>query len=197
MSVKRGRPYDQEIGHALRSSAERVMIEDGFSGLTVDGLVNEAGTTSPTFYRRYRNVAHLAFDVILHRFGTGSRIDTGSLSEDLLQLQRDEVRMFSDPLLRNNLPGLLESVRTDGYVRDLYLEQFVKPRRAAVLNVVEAAVARGEIPASGFDIAWVCDLLLSPLLTRALLPIAGGLDDELARRTALLAGDALRGTLST
>lgn len=197
MSVKRGRPYDPEIGHELRSAAERVMIQEGFSGLTVDGLVSEAGTTRPTFYRRYRNVAHLAFDVIVYRYGTGSVVDTGTLAEDLLQLQRDEVAMFSDPLLRNNLPGLLESVRTDSYVRELYLEQFVKPRRAAVLRVVDAAVRRGEIPESGFDIAWVCDLLLSPLLTRALLPIAGGLDDQLARRTALLALDALKGKLST
>jgi AcrR family transcriptional regulator len=196
MSVKRGRPYDPEIGQELRSAAERVMVKEGFSGLTVDGLVSEAGTTRPTFYRRYRSVAHLAFDVIVNRYGTGSSVDTGSLADDLLQLQREEVEMFSDPLLRNNLPGLLESVRTDSYVRELYLEQFIKPRRAAVLRVVDAAITRGEIPESGFDIAWVCDLLLSPLLTRALLPIAGGLDDQLARRTALLAFDALKGTVS-
>ncbi|MGO4583794.1 TetR/AcrR family transcriptional regulator [Arthrobacter sp. 2RAF6] len=197
MLVKRGRPYDQEIGHALRLAAEHVMIEEGFSGLTVDGLVSEAGTTRPTFYRRYRNVAHLAFDVIVHRFGTGTDVDTGSLAEDLLQLQRDEVAMFSEPLLRNNLPGLLESVRTDSDIRDLYLEQFVKPRRGAVLRVVEAAIKRGEISGSGFDFGWVCDLLLSPILTRALLPISGALDDQLAHRTALLALDALKGTSST
>ena len=35
--------------------------------------------------------------------------------------------MFADPLLRNNLPGLLESVRTDASVRELYLNDFIKP----------------------------------------------------------------------
>ncbi|WP_458114336.1 TetR/AcrR family transcriptional regulator C-terminal ligand-binding domain-containing protein [Arthrobacter sp. R1-13] len=194
MSIKRGRPQDREIGDALRQAAERVMTSEGFSGLTIDGLVSEVGTTRPSFYRRYRNVAHLAFDVIRHRFGTEAQVDTGSLAEDLLRLQNDEVAMFADPLMRNNLPGLLESVRTDAHVRELYAEQFIRPRRAVVLGVVSAAVERGEISGSGFDIDWVCDLLLSPILTRALLPVTGeGLGGELARRTTQLALNELQG----
>lgn len=163
-------------------------MEHGFSELTIDGLVSEAGTTRPTFYRRYRNVAHLAFDVIRHRFGTEAQVSTGSLAKDLLQLQHDEVAMFSDPLLRNNLPGLLESVRIDAHVRKLYVEEFIRPRRATVEGVINAAVNRGEISRSSIDIDWICDLLLSPILTRALLPIAGsGGGDDLARRTTQLA----------
>ncbi|MFJ6456587.1 TetR-like C-terminal domain-containing protein [Paenarthrobacter sp. NPDC091669] len=187
MSPKRGRPYNLEIGTALRQAAERVMSEGGFSSLTIDGLVNEVGTTRPSFYRRYRNVAHLAFDVIQHRFGTQPHSAGTSLAKDLLQLQRDEVAMFADPLVRNNLPGLLESMRTDSHVRELYLEGFIKPRRANVMCVLNAAIDRGEVQGSDVDLNWICDLLLSPVLTRALLPTPGGLNDELARRTADLA----------
>lgn len=185
--MKRGRPYNLEIGSALRQAAQRVMTEEGFSSLSVDGLVNEVGTTRPSFYRRYRNVAHLAFDVIQHRFGTEPKVSGGSLPEDLLKLQRDEVAMFADPLLRNNLPGLLESVRTDASVRELYLNDFINPRRANVHAVLDAAVSRGEIVQGQVDVDWICDLLLSPILTRALLPTPGGLSDELARRTVQLA----------
>ncbi|MGO4612377.1 hypothetical protein AB4142_39165, partial [Variovorax sp. 2RAF20] len=49
------------------------------------------------------------------------------------------------------------------------------------------AVARGEVEAAQIDLDWICDLLLSPLLTKALLPVGAGLTDELARRTADLA----------
>lgn len=161
------------------------MIEEGFSGLSVDALVTEIGSTRPAFYRRYPNIAHLAFDVVLSRFGVQAPADAGSLAGDLLRLQRAEVAMFSDPLLRNNLPGLLESVRTDESVRTLYLERFVKPRRANVGAVIARAVARGELRDTPDDISFVCDLLLGPILARALVPTPHpGLDDELARRTS-------------
>ncbi len=160
------------------------MLVSGFSKLTVDGLVNEVGTTRPAFYRRYRTIAHLAFEVIWNRFGTEASVNTGSLSGDLLKLQRDEVAMFSDPLLRNNLLGLLESVRTDLEVQSLYLEQFIKPRRANVERVVTAAVARGELSNVPSNLGFVCDLLLGPILARAVLPLPGELDDELAQETA-------------
>lgn len=160
------------------------MSTEGFSGLSVDALVTTVGTTRPAFYRRYANVAHLAFDVILGRFGIDAPPQTGSLADDLLQLQRAEVKMFADPLLRKNLPGLLESVRIDESVRALYQEQFVEPRRANVAAAVDRAVARGEMHPSPEQFDFVCDLLLGPILTRALVPTPHvRLDDELARQT--------------
>ncbi|MDQ0708998.1 AcrR family transcriptional regulator [Arthrobacter woluwensis] len=191
MATKRGRPLSSDVSEALRQAAERIMRSSGYSSLTVDGLVAEVGTTRPTFYRRYRNVGHLAFDVIQHRFGVNEIDDTGALSTDLLRLQRQEVAMFADPLLRNNLPGLLETIRIDESIRVLYLTQFIAPRRANVQAVLHRAVVRGELEADQIDLDWICDLLLSPLLTKALLPVGAGLTDELARRTAELAFDQL------
>ncbi|WFR82757.1 TetR/AcrR family transcriptional regulator [Arthrobacter sp. Y-9] len=194
MATKRGRPLSSDVSEALRKAAERIMQSSGYSSLTVDGLVAEVGTTRPTFYRRYRNVGHLAFDVIQHRFGVNEIDDTGALSTDLLRLQRQEVAMFADPLLRNNLPGLLETIRIDESIRVLYLTQFIAPRRGNVQAVLNRAVVRGELEAEQIDLDWICDLLLSPLLTKALLPVGAGLTDELARRTAELAFDQLMAT---
>ena len=194
MASTRGRPLSSDVSEALRQAAERVMRSSGYSSLTVDGLVAEVGTTRPTFYRRYRNVGHLAFEVIQHRFGLNEIEDTGALSSDLLRLQRQEVAMFADPLLRNNLPGLLETIRLDENTRVLYLTQFIAPRRANVRAGLDRAVVRGELEADRIDLDWVCDLLISPLLTKALLPVGAGLTDELARRTADLALRELTGT---
>ncbi|PSS44933.1 hypothetical protein C6401_06780 [Arthrobacter woluwensis] len=193
MATKRGRPLSSDVSEALRKAAERIMQSSGYSSLTVDGLVAEVGTTRPTFYRRYRNVGHLAFDVIQHRFGVNEIEDTGALSSDLLRLQRQEVAMFASPLLRNNLPGLLETIRVDESIRVLYLTQFIAPRRANVQAVLNRAVTRGEVKAEQIDLDWICDLLLSPLLTKALLPVGAGLTDELARRTAELAFEQVTG----
>lgn len=183
-SKRAGRPHVSAITDALVQAAERVMATEGFSGLTVDGLVNEIGTTRPTFYRRFPNVAHLAFEVIKTRFGSGANVDTGSLYEDLLTLQREEIAMFASPLFRNSLPGLLEAARTEPAVRELYEAHFLGPRRSNVERVIEAAVARGEIDRHDVDIEFVCDMLVGPVLSRALLPVGAPLDDRLARQTA-------------
>lgn len=188
MTDKRvGRPQVAGISDALLQAAERVMASDGFSALTVDALVTEVGTTRPTFYRRFPNVAQLAFEVIRSRFGIGDLVDTGSLHGDLLKLQRQDVSMFSSPLLRNNLPGLLEAVRTDDEIRKLYGEGFVQPRRANVSRVIDAAVARGEISSANIDVEFVCDLLTGPILSRALLPVSVRIGDEIARLTVEVA----------
>jgi AcrR family transcriptional regulator len=183
MQRNAGRPPTPGLSEALLQAAERIMVHEGFESLTVDRLVTEVGTTRPTFYRRFPSVAALAFDIIRQRFGTGTPVDTGSLQQDLLILQREDIAMFSSPLLQRNLPGLLLSMRVDPEIRDRYRNEFVEPRRANVRDLVLAAADRGEIPSDRIDIEYVCDLLLGPLLARTLLPLDGPLDDRLARAT--------------
>ena len=191
-SKRSGRPYVPGITEALLQAAERIMTNEGYSALTIDSLVNEVSTTRPTFYRRFPNISHLALEVIRIRFGTGSSVDTGSLHDDLLQLQRDEVAMFSSPLIRNTLPGLLEAIQADSAVRALYESQLIGPRRANVERVIGNAIERGEVDEQQVDIDYVCDLLFGPVLVRALLPVPAGLDDRLARQTTASAVQMLR-----
>lgn len=183
-SNKTGRPYTQGITEALLQAAERVMVDHGYSALTIDALATEVGTTRPTFYRRFPSVAHLALEVIRNRFGTGSDVDTGSLYKDLLAVQRAEVAMFSSPLLRRNLPGLLAAVGESAELSELYERSFIGPRRENVARIVNAAGGRGEIDPSLVDIEYICDQLVGPILSRALLPVSAPLDDRLARQTA-------------
>lgn len=178
-----GRPLTGGISDALLQAAERIMVDRGFSALTVDGLVSEIGSTRPTFYRRFTSVADLALAVIRNRFGTGSPVDTGSLYTDLLTVQREEIAMFASPLLHKNLPGLLEAARTDEELNNLYEKEFINPRRSNVARIIDAAVGREEVEAGKVDIDYICDLLLGPVLSRALLPVNAPLDDQLARQT--------------
>jgi len=177
-----GRPPVSGLTEALLRAAKRIMLNEGFSSLTVDALVTEVGTTRPTFYRRFSNTADVALTVVRNTFGTGTAVDTGSLRGDLLALQREEVQMFSSALIRKNLSGLLEAARSDVDLRAAYASQFIGPRRANVARVLSAAVERGEI-ADDVDAEFVCDLLFGPILARALMPSGGALDDRLAEQT--------------
>jgi AcrR family transcriptional regulator len=176
-----GRPPVANITDALRKSAERAMVAVGYSEMSVDGLVTEAGTTRPAFYRRYPSLGHLVFEIIRDQFGQGQPIDSGSLRDDLLSLQRADITMFSSPLIRKNLPGLLEAMSINESIGKLYYEEFVAPRRANVARILDLAAQRGEVERSRIDVDLVCDVLVGPILSRVLLPIHVGLDDRLAR----------------
>ncbi|MDQ1124186.1 TetR-like C-terminal domain-containing protein [Microbacterium trichothecenolyticum] len=192
MSERRiGRPFDPEIQRALLTEAERIMVTSGYAQLSVDGLVRAIGSTRPTFYRRYPNVAHLAFDVIASKFGMGDPPTTGSLLDDLEALQRNEVQMLASDLFRKNLPGLLESIRTDETIRELWGESFVIRRRQNLNIVITAARERGEPIRTDWDLDLIADLLVGPILARALLPGTGALDEAFALHTAHAAFDAL------
>lgn len=182
-SKKSGRPLTGGITEALMQAGERIMVERGFSALTVDGLASEVGTTRPTFYRRFPNVAHLALEILKNRFGTGPPVDTGSLYDDLLIVQREEIAMFASPLLRKSFPGLLDAIRNDPQLSALYETQFISPRRANIARILQTAGRRNAISTDGVDIDYICDLLMGPILARALLPVNAPLNDGLARQT--------------
>jgi AcrR family transcriptional regulator len=181
--VHAGRPTSVTITNSLLDAAYQIMVSDGYSKLSVDGVVTRAATNRPAFYRRFPSVGFIAFAVIRDRFGTGKTLSEQSLFATILQLQLDDVAMFTSPLLQKNLPGLLEAVRTDASLRGLYRDLFILPRRLNVEAVITAATTRGEIEKIAVDIDLVCDLLVGPLLARAILPLDAPLDAALAEET--------------
>lgn len=191
MMNRAGRPLAPGISSALLAAAEDIMTDRGYSELSVDLLASTVGITRPTFYRRFRNIADLAFAVIQQRFGKGEEVDTGSLMGDLFELQKYELDMMANPLIIKNLPGLILSFKTDQQIEVLYQEHFIEPRREKVSEVVKRAVSRGEIPDKTYDYDYLCDVLLGPFLTRILMPVNGALSIDLAYQTAATARSLL------
>jgi AcrR family transcriptional regulator len=185
--VHAGRPASATITAALKDAAYQIMISDGYSKLSVDGIITQAKTNRPAFYRRFPSVGFIAFEVIRDRFGTGRTPAEPSLFATILQLQLDDVTMFTSDLLRKNLPGLLEAVRTDSELRDLYRDLFIVPRRLNVETAITAAAKRGEIADGVRDLDLICDLLVGPLLARAILPLDVPIDAALAEETTKVA----------
>lgn len=179
---KLGRPFDEQLDAALLDATRRILANEGFSGLNVDRIASEVGTTRATFYRRYKNVGYIAFSVVAERFGVRETPNTGSLPGDILRLARDQVAMFADPLVRKSIPGLLETIRLHDDLRALYLQELVLARRRTVSECIERGVSRGEIARPTHDtIEWVCDLILGPVLAHSVLPLGRPVDDRLAR----------------
>jgi Tetracyclin repressor-like, C-terminal domain len=74
--------------------------------------------------------------------------DTGSLRNDLIGVQRHQVERMNAPDARRVTAGLIADLADDPELADIYVNQFLAPRRATVWEVLSRAVDRGELDAT-------------------------------------------------
>jgi hypothetical protein len=95
-------------------------------------------------------------------------VDTGTLRRDLLSVQRHQVDLMNGPMTRRITAGLVADLATDPELADVYISQYLAPRREAVWNVLRRAIDRGELDPD-IDLAFAYDLLIGPLFMRAVV----------------------------
>lgn len=175
---------------AILDAAVELITTEGYQAASIDAIARKAGTTRPAVYRRHGSRGHLVVAAIARRFGLDPAPDTGSLRGDLLAVQLAQLEFFTDPVVKQALPGLLDETSRDTRLRSQFFDEFVGPRRESTRRALHRAELRREIRAE-FDPEWICDLLTGPLLMRCLVP-TGPIDEDLAQQTVDAALAALR-----
>lgn len=188
--VRSGRPRKDATDQRILDAFAKLVVERGYARVTVDAVVASAGTNKPAFYRRFRNLADLVPRLLAFRHGTDQDIDTGTIVGDLIEVQRRQRRLFTDPVVVRGFAGWIAEVGVNPREGAPFLSDYLAPRRAYTQVVLDRAAERGEI-ARGADPGWVADLLTGPLLMRAMLPGLPPIDDAFTARTVHAALDAL------
>jgi AcrR family transcriptional regulator len=164
-----GRPRDAHYDEVILRAALRILQQDGYAGLTIEGVAAAAGVGRPTIYRRWPSKTAL----VVAALGQSTQIalpevDTGSLRGDLVALQRRQVELMSAPMSRRVTAGLVADLATDPELAASYTEQYLAPRRELVFRVLQRGVDRGEL-APDADLAFIYDLLVGPLFMRSVV----------------------------
>lgn len=190
VGTRPGRPRDQALDRALLDAAARLIVKHGYGALTLQAVADEASTTRPALYRRFRDRADLIVCLLADRYGVEAGPFSGGLEAELRASLHQQAEMFNDMVLTKAIPGLVDDLsRLPGLTED-FLERFLRPRRASTIAILQRAVANGEIE-PGFDSEWICDLMTGPSLTRAVLPGLGPIDDVLVEQTLAITLRAL------
>jgi len=92
----------------------------------------------------------------------------GSLRRDLIAVQRRQVDLMSSPDSRRVTAVLIADLASDPELAQTYVTEYLAPRRAAVWQVLQRGVDRGEL-VPDVDLAFVYDLLVGPLFMRAVV----------------------------
>jgi AcrR family transcriptional regulator len=162
--------------------------------VNIDRVAKLAGTTRAAIYRRAKTRGELVVALLVSRFGIDPAPDSGNLREDLRLIQELQRDFFVAPMVQAALAGVLNDVRDDAELGEVFYARFMEPRRRSVAAMLARAADRDEIaPPSQPGV--ISDLLTGPLLLRAALPPIGPIDDTLvnatieAALTACVAGD--------
>jgi AcrR family transcriptional regulator len=158
---KRDASRDPEI---LRAALDE-LAESGYERMTMDAVAARAGTGKATIYRRWPSKAQLVVDAIAstgRKAITGADLpDTGSLRGDLLALADIGLGEENSGKLRI-LAGLISALPHHPDLAAIVGERLVAPRTALMRELLERAVARGEI-APGRDLSMMA--LTGPAMT--------------------------------
>lgn len=164
-----GRPRDARHDHAILEATLGILQEQGYRGVTIEGVAARAGVARPTIYRRWPSKPAMVVAALVRsdRLALPAP-DTGSLRRDLIAVQRHQVELMNSPDARRVTAGLIADLADDPELADTYVSQYLAPRRATVWQVLQRGVDRGELDPDA-DFAFVYDLLVGPLFMRAVV----------------------------
>jgi AcrR family transcriptional regulator len=160
-----GRKRDESRDPEILRAALDELAESGYERMTMDAVAARARTGKATIYRRWPSKAQLVVDAIA---STGDKSitvadipDTGSLRGDLLALADAGLREENSGKLRI-LAGLISALPRNPDLAAIVGERLVTPRTTLMRELLERAVARGEV-APGRDLGMLA--LTGPAMT--------------------------------
>lgn len=102
-----GRPRDGRIDDAVIAATRELLVLNGYSGLSFAAVASQAGTSTPAIYRRWPTKAHLVHEAAFPPDLADVAPPTGDVPADLEALVRGAAALFSDPVVRAALPGVI------------------------------------------------------------------------------------------
>jgi AcrR family transcriptional regulator len=120
------------------SAAIDLLAERGYSGFSVEGIVERTGVAKTTLYRHWPTRDDLLAAVIARLDGGGPLPDTGSVRQDLRDLLARRVQAARTPQWERCMPALVEAA-----ARHPELAGLIARLTTQILGQIEILLGRG------------------------------------------------------
>ncbi len=168
----------------IRRTALRLFVEKGITETTIRDLASAAGIAEGTLYRHYDSKDQLAWELFSENF-------TAFAQElDQLQAQNQTLKEKLEAMIHRFCEFFDQDPVLFSYLLLAQHEQFKKvtpemPSPVRVLrSVIEAGMARGEIPAADANVATA--MVMGLVLQVATFKVYEGIDQDLSSLAATL-----------
>lgn len=180
---RRGRPRRTSVDAAILAATLRLLSEQGYARMTVDGVAQTAGVGKPTIYRRYHDKADLAAAALASLRGDWEVQETDDPRADAVAYVKSARRNIFSPGDLSLLGTMLAEERHNPDFLRRFQERVIKPRRARLNASLLRARDAGDL-APAADLELMVDMLVGPLLSRYLggRPVASVSPERLVER---------------
>ena len=142
-----------ELIQAVHAAALAEISENSLRGASMDRIAKRAGTGKAALYRRWPNVRALGLDVFLATIAEAvpqAFPNTGSLREDLVDSMKSFTSSFRGPMALVLRELISESAHDSALIEE-FNRRLGEPMESELVNVLQRAMARGEIPTKPID----------------------------------------------
>jgi AcrR family transcriptional regulator len=142
-----GRRRDPALDKAIVAATLESFAEDGYAGVSIEGVAARAGVGKATIYRRFPSKVELVVEAM--RVGaclTDHLPDTGDVRADLEAMLRIMLERLRSPDGHVLLAFAVERVRNPELGAE-FQRSVIGAKRAHMRSLIAGAVERGELPA--------------------------------------------------
>ncbi len=116
-----GRPRDGRIDAAIIAATRELILQTGYSALTLSAIAARAGTTTAAIYRRWSGKAQLVHEAVLSAEAVATPDGPTDIRQDIRALVETIRAMFDRPEVRVALPGLIADTVADPDVHSMMI----------------------------------------------------------------------------
>ncbi|GAA4683383.1 TetR/AcrR family transcriptional regulator [Streptomyces chumphonensis] len=188
------RPRSTQADQAILDATRAVLVESGWSRLTMAAVAARAGVAKTTLYRRWPGKSELVVDAVAVLFDELELPDRGSLAADIEGVVLSFAHLLGHPETKTSLMAVVAESTTDAALRGRIKAAVVDRQKRLVVEGRVRAQARGELPPdadpvrTARSVDLIFDVIAGAVVHRSLVS-AESVDAAWARRfTALLLG---------
>jgi AcrR family transcriptional regulator len=179
-----GRPRDPRIDAAILRATADLLVEIGYSNLTMAAVADRAGTTKTALYRRWSSKAELVHEAAFPAAPTAIEAPPGDFRADVGAMIAATRDVFTSPAVRAALPGLIADMAADTELNTRVMNRFTD-LFAAVRTRLAEATQRGEVHAD-IDPDRLIEVIGGATMLRLLLWPDKELDDDWVYQTTAI-----------
>lgn len=179
-----GRPRDPRIDAAILRATAELLVEIGYANLTLAAVAERAGTTKTALYRRWASKAELVHETAFPAVPVGLDAPAGAVADDIRAMLSAARDVFTSPLVRAALPGLIADMSADVALSERVLARFAGVFDAVRQRLVDAA-KNGEVHRD-VEPERLIELIGGAAMLRILLIPGITLDDTWVDQTAAI-----------
>ncbi|MFC7674373.1 TetR/AcrR family transcriptional regulator C-terminal ligand-binding domain-containing protein [Mycolicibacterium sp. GCM10028919] len=172
-----GRPRDGKIDAAIVQATRDLLLESGYTALSLSAIAARAGTTTAAIYRRWSGKAQLVHEAILPAEVMAMPSASGDVEGDIRALVEATRTMFDRPEVRIALPALIADTVADPDVHRRMTSRFAESLATFRTRMDPGSDPGGDVRDDGDDLPMLAEVVVGSAIFRIIVRHDAPLDE--------------------